>query len=89
MKFDEIIGNKYGKITITKIITEKGAGTYCETLCDCGNKKTIYINSVISGKTQSCGCLNRKLSSERLYKHGLKKENLRLYQIWENMRARF
>ena len=27
--------------------------------CDCGNQKVISIRNVISGKTKSCGCINK------------------------------
>ena len=34
--------------------------------CDCGVVKSIYKSNVKHGKTKSCGCLNRRLSSERM-----------------------
>ena len=29
-------------------------------LCDCGNKKTVSANNLITGKIKSCGCLSKK-----------------------------
>lgn len=31
--------------------------------CDCGNWKTVSMDQLRSGKTRSCGCLNREISS--------------------------
>ena len=37
--------------------------------CKCGNHKVIYVHSVKSGATRSCGCLNRELLSKRGWIH--------------------
>lgn len=55
-------------------------------LCDCG--KTIRVNSsnLIWGNTKSCGCLRKKLNTEKCTTHGLSKT--RLYEIWAGMKKR-
>jgi hypothetical protein len=50
--------------------------------CTCGNKKEIYIASVKSGNTKSCGCYKK----EAHYKHGLYKHLL--HSAWVSMTQR-
>lgn len=74
-----IIGNKYNMLTVIdmykKKITEKSRNRWhCDTVCDCGNKRTVLYDYMITNEeTISCGC-NRykdgceKMSSEMLGK---------------------
>jgi len=39
-------------------------------LCECGEIKEVRYDSLKLGAIQSCGCLNKKLSSERFTIHG-------------------
>lgn len=58
----DMSGNKYGRLTILKIIPETYP-TRVECKCDCGN---IYIGrqaDIVCGHTQSCGCLQRDMAS--------------------------
>lgn len=34
-------------------------------VCDCGNRKSIALDSVFSSKTRSCGCLRKEIHSEK------------------------
>lgn len=58
---NEIVGKKYGRLTIKKITgykTEKNGQKSLMVLCkcDCGKEKIIRLNSLNSGATKSCGC---------------------------------
>jgi hypothetical protein len=58
-----VIGNKYGKLTILETIPNT-TPTKVKCKCDCGN---IYIGDqadIVSGHTQSCGCLQRERVTE-------------------------
>lgn len=66
-KIDEI-GNIYGRLTVIKeaTIEERGiltGGAYWWCKCECGNIKMINGHSLRSGKTTSCGCLNKEIVS--------------------------
>lgn len=53
------VGEKYGKLTITKMLHNfKGdTSTYVMCDCDCGNTQYITsLNGLRSGNTKSCGC---------------------------------
>lgn len=53
------IGNKYGKlIVIKKYGTDKFGKSLFECKCACGNSTIVRINSLRTGVTRSCGCLN-------------------------------
>jgi len=54
-----------------------------EYLCDCGKTTIAFPFNVKSGNTKSCGCLNKKLASERFTKHGQWRS--RTYRSWDNM----
>ena len=45
-------------------------------LCECGNVKSIRIDSIVNGDTISCGCEARKRASARKKTHGLSKHPL-------------
>ena len=55
--------------------------------CDCGNQIVVTRDSLVSGNTKSCGCLNTEKGREpRRITHG--KTKTRLYRIWSHMKAR-
>lgn len=56
--------------------------------CDCGTERIVLQASLLSGKSKSCGCLNREIASSINKTHGLSKENRKLYSIWNGMKNR-
>lgn len=70
MKAKDETGNKYGRLTVLyrdtewdKIKKDKSIKWVCQ--CDCGATKSVYINHLRNGHTQSCGCLNKEKIIER------------------------
>lgn len=66
---EDITGNKYNYLTALRkgddYISPNGKKTYKWWFkCDCGNEKLISKYAVTSGRTKSCGCLAKKISSE-------------------------
>lgn len=61
-----------------------------EVICDCGNRCVVTRTSLVSGESQSCGCLQRELASqvtpERFRTHGMTETSE--YVIWCCMKAR-
>jgi hypothetical protein len=51
--------------------------------CDCGNKKVVLGQSLRSGMTQSCGCLNREINAKRSTTHGM--AHTSDYKSWHAM----
>lgn len=84
-------GKKFGRLTVLKfhdIRTRKENKKESRWLCkcDCGNETVVVGSSLKSGKTQSCGCLNREVTKEIFTTHGLSYE--KLYFVWKAMIAR-
>ena len=57
-----VIGNKYGKLTILDIIPNTYP-TKVRCKCDCGNEHVCLQADVVNGHTQSCGCLQSERTS--------------------------
>lgn len=54
--------------------------------CDCGNELDVMVDSLRTGNTKSCGCLNGKGRAARRKTHGM--TETRLYRIWCHMKSR-
>lgn len=83
-----LIGQKFGRLTVISEAPNIGSCVAWRCLCDCGNQKDIRALSLTKPNgTKSCGCLlsreNRRL---RKITHGDK--DTRLYRIWSNMKSR-
>lgn len=72
----DIIGKKIGHLRVVSLAYHKRIWFY-NCLCDCGNKKIVGRNSLLSGDTKSCGSCQ---------KHGLSKT--RIYSLWRAMKTR-
>lgn len=80
----QIIGKKYGELTILGYSEKKGnkgkSFVYC--VCDCGNKKEVLFTNLKAGTVQSCGCKRKR----NFLKHG--KSGTKLYAIYNGMKQR-
>lgn len=68
-------GDRFGRLIVIRkagTVRYRSGGTHrryrCE--CDCGRQVTVYVHQLCSGKTRSCGCLQRELAVERSTAHG-------------------
>lgn len=58
-KYD-LIGKTFGKLTVVdRSLTTKGKPWVC--VCDCGNKKLVMSNRLLTGSVRSCGCLRSEV----------------------------
>jgi hypothetical protein len=79
----DLIDKRFGKLVVKEFAyTDKNYRSYWVCDCDCGNTKTIARSSLISGRTQSCGCGIKNNAITHNQSH------TRLYSIWHNMKAR-
>lgn len=60
----DIVGQRFGKLVALKRVENKGGEVMYECLCDCGNKKTVRKWDLLSGDTNSCGCLKSKKEAD-------------------------
>lgn len=73
--FIDLNGMRFGRLTvIERAENNKWGQTRWKCQCDCGNETVVVGVQLTSGKTKSCGCLNREIVSERSLKNliGLK-----------------
>ena len=69
------VGQKYGRLTVIEDLgyykkegyARKSHWLKCK--CDCGNEKITTLSQLTSGKTKSCGCLNREMTINRNRKY--------------------
>lgn len=78
----DLIGKKYGRLTIVGEAAKTGSRRRVLCLCDCGKEKSIALNNLTSGHTSSCGCFGL----ENITKHGLCYHPL--YGIWIHLHSR-
>lgn len=77
-----ILGKKFGSLTVKQFSYIKNHRSYYLCKCDCGKEKIICRQSLVCGRTISCGCAKR-LNSQT---HG--QSYTRIYSIWKNMKKR-
>lgn len=85
-----LIGKRFGRLIVLKEIgpIKAGSNVYWLCKCDCDNLISIFSSDLNRGHTKSCGCLRKELLTNKNFKHGDAKEDLRLYKIWRNMKTR-
>ena len=102
--FRDITGQRFGRLVAERVAGKDRHGKYqWEFLCDCGGRITTLSNSVLRGRTQSCGCLhseqaaaNGVASASAIAKsktvHGMSRAKsttyIPEYGIWKTMRQR-
>lgn len=64
----------------------KGGGALWRCRCDCGVERVVLGADLRKGKSTNCGCVSRQLLGNLAKTHGA--SNSRLYEVWQNMRAR-
>lgn len=56
--FRDLTGQRFGRLEVESIHSKSRSGQYrWNCLCDCGVIKDVLSTHLISGKTNSCGCL--------------------------------
>jgi hypothetical protein len=69
----DLIGKKYGKLTIISFVGEKNKNFFWLCRCDCGKEKEINGMSLRIGRSKSCGCRQGNFTHGMTGKPGYKK----------------
>lgn len=98
-KVKDLTNNVYGRLTVKGLAYFKNKRSYWLCSCECGNTTIVNSHNLVSGNTQSCGCLlnaQRKENGKKMLEankinspkktHGLSKH--RLYKVWQDMKTR-
>ncbi|MBQ7705884.1 MAG: hypothetical protein IJT73_10770 [Selenomonadaceae bacterium] len=56
LRIKNLIGQKFGKLTVISFEGRRGNYTYWKCRCECGTEKIATTSTLISGHITSCGC---------------------------------
>lgn len=88
--FRDLSGKTFGRLTVLSCAGRaKDHHVLWKCLCRCGNTTIVPSNSLLLGRTTSCGCYPIELIRSRGLNsatHHLR--HTRLYTIWANMKQR-
>lgn len=84
MKFEDITGRRFGRLTAVRRAPNDGRRTMWHCKCECGNDVVVRAENLKSGNTKSCGCIERDFPNAT--KHGMSKT--RLAAVYNAMKQR-
>lgn len=86
-RLKDMTGQRFGLWTVvSKAGNAPGGAAIWNAICDCGNVGLPIGADLRSGKSTSCGCLQRAAARKTRLTHG--ETGTRLHRIWKGMRAR-
>ena len=77
-----LIGKKFGMLTVLELLPKDGKKRKWLCQCECGRTSTPNTSNLNSGISTSCGCLTYKNAGEAVAKHGGRKEQPSEYKAW-------
>jgi hypothetical protein len=79
-------GSRFGRLTVASA-TRRGDRWYVECVCSCGQRRSVRVDHLRSGRTSSCGCLHDESARAVNTKHGHKSRHAVTpeYRAWCNM----
>ncbi len=81
------VGSRFGKLVATRKIRNDIRGRwYWQCDCDCGGRKRVRSDALLSGKITQCAACTIAQAAERRKRHGLSQHEL--YDTWKNMMDR-
>lgn len=87
-KYADLTGRTFGRLTVLKETSyqSRTRTRYWLCECECGRAKEVTGAGLLSGDTQSCGCLSLEKLRDRSTTHGL--SHSREHLIWRSMLTR-
>lgn len=81
----DLTGKRFGRLLVLNISATlyEGVQRGWDCVCDCGTQITTRGSLLRKGKTLSCGCLQKELTSDRSSTHGMSKT--KIYAVWRGM----
>lgn len=81
-------GAHFGRLTVVELGHRLGKAPASLFDCSCGTSHKLLRNhNVVSGKTNSCGCIKREMVRQKNFVHG-ESHRTREYNSWNDMRRR-
>lgn len=82
---------RFGRLTVYRRELNSHCGhVMLACKCACGTEKIINKQSIVEGRTRSCGCLSIEISTKRLTTHGASSggQTTPEFDAWRGMKAR-
>lgn len=76
------VGKRYGRLFVIKEMPIENGRYRLQVKCDCGTVFKVLAQSLVSGRTKSCGCLRKELFAKRRTNRNLKKIDGRTITDW-------
>lgn len=86
MTIIEMVGEKFGRLTVREFAGIKGRKAIWLCDCDCGKSHSAVGSNIRNGQTQSCGCLQRETTGRLKLSHGKCKSPT--YRSWASIKSR-
>lgn len=90
-----VIGERFGRLVVISRAADyvRADGRRDQKFlchCDCGQRLITHRQTLLSGATRSCGCLQKELAAKRAVTHGATVGGIhtRAYRIWRGMLQR-
>ncbi len=84
MKRRDLVGQAFGRLTVVEL---RGRDRFGSALwlcrCECGGDVVVRAGSLLSGNSQSCGCLRIDRTRDSNTKHGMYGDPT--YRVWSSM----
>lgn len=88
--FVDLTGRVFGRLTVVECVKGRYSSgrswVKWKCRCVCDTESLVITQSLLSGRTQSCGCLNRDIVSSVKKSHGM--HGSPEYSSWANMKSR-
>ena len=85
--YKDLTGKKFNRLLCVEDVgRDKHSNAMWQCECECGGNIIVVARDLISGHTQSCGCLQRERARNTATRHG--KKGTRLYSVWQGMKTR-
>ena len=90
-KLNDLTGQQFGRWTVigrgqTLVYGPQSHHTQWNCRCRCGQERAVAMNSLVTGKSVSCGCYKRDMAGTHALRHGMSKT--RTHRIWALMKGR-
>lgn len=82
----DLVGQRFGRLTVVSPAPNKGGRTMWNCLCECGQPCVVERGHLRTGATRSCGCMRKQNLLIAAQTHGAR--GSRLYGIWCGMKNR-
>lgn len=86
-----LVGQRFGRlVVISRAPNNRFGYSQWDAQCDCGAATVVVGSKLVSGRTQSCGCLVRDTVRARstIHGQGSRKHKSRAYTAWKEMKRR-